>query len=332
MNRSEPRPNRSCAARVLACVLAVGLALPATAFAQDQGEDQGASPSSGAASWTPPAFPAYPRSPTFSAIRLWLLGDTDVGLGKVVLLNTEAVYAFDDPDVTAPSGGVVSRVVRQEVISADLAKRMGARSAAVRMDFDCAHAETTVNTVTLYPGNNLGGGDGQTETAARWMAANPGVDLTELSAAACEADYRRPFAASLRTAGDRHAPSPAAHSAGARAVALRGPAEPTSAAAEPAGDSAPPPSPLLAPAPHPHTGTIWVQVGAFASDVLAQSRWDAIKAKAPADTEGLSLRDEPVAHGAGTLWRALVGPFADRHEAAGFCMRLRAQGVDCLIR
>jgi cell division septation protein DedD len=105
----------------------------------------------------PPAFPSFPRSTSFGDIRLWVAGDTNLDQNKIALTTADAVFAFSD-DKPAASSGVVTRQVREEVISADLAISLDGRSATADIEFDCGHAETTVDQVMVYPGNNLSGG------------------------------------------------------------------------------------------------------------------------------------------------------------------------------
>ncbi len=75
-----------------------------------------------------------------------------------------------------------------------------------------------------------------------------------------------------------------------------------------------------------------MQIGAFASNAMADKKWLAIQQRWPAGTQDLSERTETVVHDGKTLMRTLVGPFATRALAATFCTQLRARGHDCLVR
>ncbi len=296
----SPRPSRSRARGAIAFAACIATSLAgAPALAQSSG-------------WSPPPYPTFPHSTSFASIKLWILGDTDLALDHVIMLNTEAVYAFVD-DGPPTGGGTVSRVVREEAINGALAQRLGGRSATAEVTFDCDHAETTVSAVTLYPGNSLGGGPGQPTPATRWLDANPGLDLTDLSQAACSAAYQRPFKASVRSA------------------ALRGPASaPRPTLPRPIPNEPVPAEPSEPQVPRP--GHVWAQVGAFGSAALADDHWRKLKDHYPTDTDGLTLRDETVARDGKTLHRALAGPFETRATAEAFCMRVRNGGGDCLVR
>lgn len=261
-------------------VLALGAA-PASGFAQT---DSNAT--------FPPIFPPFPTSANFRDIKLWIAGNTTLDLDQVVLTSGEAVFAFTDVASPAQAGGLKRRQLREEVISPGLAESLGGRSATATLEFDCAHAETTVDAVILYPGNSLSGGAAKMIPAARWLSANTSLDLTDLAQAECGKSFQSPY-------DTPHAAEPA----------LRGPASAAWTGAD-----------------------VWAQIGAFATIAIADQKWRAIQRRWPAETEALSERTETVAHGAVVLRRTLVGPFEGRAAAQAFCERLRAQGDDCLIR
>jgi cell division septation protein DedD len=259
----------------------------------------------------PPAFPSFPRSTSFGDIRLWVAGDTNLDQNKIALTTADAVFAFSD-DKPAASSGVVTRQVREEVISADLAISLDGRSATADIEFDCGHAETTVDQVMVYPGNNLSGGQPKRLAAGRWLAANTSLDLTDLAQVACAA---KPPAA-----------SPARHGRAARtaqAAALRGQAAPSPTESQAAATAAT--AAALGQA-------AWVQIGAYATVAIANDKWNALKARRGDLPPGLGLRTEPAPHGAKVLQRALIGPFDTRAQARDFCASLKANGGDCIVR
>lgn len=151
----------------------------------------------------PGPFPAFAEARTFAELRRWLARETSLAPARLVLLSADSGFAFDGAPRT--QGQVVSRRLRQEVLSPDLAARLKGRSALVQLDFDCAHGETTVGAVTLYPGNSLLGGPGQLVSARDWMAANSGLILSDLAPVACAAPgaptQSQPPASTLPVAG-----------------------------------------------------------------------------------------------------------------------------------
>ena len=271
----------------------------------------------------PPPFPPFPRSTSFGDIKLWVAGDTNLDQDKVALTTGDAVFAFVDDKSAVAGETTVDRQVREEVINGDLAASLGGRSATALISFDCGHAETTVDQVMVYPGNNLGGGDPKRVTAAHWLAANTSLDLTDLAQVACSQRASARRGAGVRTART------------AQAAALRGPAdaaEPDTArldtdASAPAGAAAEPPARLPVDA-----HAVWVQIGAFASSAIAEDKWRQLQAKQGDMTAGLSLRTETAPHGTATLHRALIGPFATRAQARDVCVRLKAHGESCIVR
>jgi hypothetical protein len=245
----------------------------------------------------PPAFPRFPTTTRFSDIKLWLAGNTDLTNGQVILTSAEAVFAFTDQASPPGADGTRHRTVREEVINEGLANRLGGRSASADLAFDCAHDETTVDQVMLYPGNNLGGGAPKQIPAAHWLGANTSLDLTDLAQAACGKSMDRPYG------GGRLASAPLT-----------------------------PPSAGSTPSPAAPSDGVWVQIGAFATTEIADRKWLTIQQRWPEGAQDLSERTETIQHGGKTLRRALVGPFASRTLAKAFCDHLRTRGSDCLVR
>ena len=264
-------------------------------------------------------FPTFPKVTTFAALRQWLSHSTDLSPARVTLLSAEAAFSFTDPPPAPRRDGTIRRVVREEVLDPDLAGVLGGRSARLALEFDCQHAQTTVSDVWLYPGNSLGGGPGQLIPGGRWMSANAHLDLTDLAQAACGARFMQApgtetAAASEALPPPTSAPMPA--SSPATAPAARQGLKPTirDVAVRPAGPAA------------------WAQIGAFANTAIARDKWTALRRALPAETEGLTEKTETISHGAATLQRVLVGPFAHRSQAEAFCGVLQARGFACLVR
>lgn len=105
------------------------------------------------------------------------------------------------------------------------------------------------------------------------------------------------------------------------------PAPATVAAARPAE-----PAPVRNPTPPPPTSTAQVQIGAFSSSSLADDGWNKVAGLLPAQMAGKTKRVEPVTADGRTLYRAAVGGFTSRQEAAAFCEALKSRSQACLVR
>lgn len=263
-------------------------------------------------------FPAFPKVTTFAALRQWLSHSTDLSPSRVTLLSAEAAFSFTDPPPAPRRDGTIRRVMREEVLDPDLAGALGGRSARLALEFDCPHAQTTVSDVWLYPGNSLSGGPGQLIPGGRWMSANAHLDLTDLAQAACGSRFLQAPGSETATASEAlpppaSAPAPVSVSAAAPTPTGLKPAI-RDAAARPSGPAA------------------WAQIGAFANAAIAQDKWTALRRAMPSETEGLSEKTETISHGATSLQRVLVGPFAHRSQAVRFCGALQTRGMACLVR
>jgi hypothetical protein len=237
------------------------------------------------------AFPPYPQG--FNTIMLgrWLTTQTDVPLASVVLTGPGYVFSFVPPDPSVPGDKRVWKHVREEVTGDVLAEALGGRSATATVAFDCRRGEASASSVVIFAGNNLQGDLGHAVPAAQWMAANPGAYLMELSHAACDPAFRRPFAGPPAPA-PAQAPKPRAAVAGA--------------------------------------ANRWVQVGAFGDAASANQHWRSIQQTLPSLVVAQTVRLEPV-HPGGGLVRALVGPFADADAHAFCdALKTRGDG-DCLV-
>lgn len=82
----------------------------------------------------------------------------------------------------------------------------------------------------------------------------------------------------------------------------------------------------------PPTSTAQVQIGAFSSSGLADDGWNEIARLMPGQMAGKTKRVEPVTADGKTLYRAAVGGFTSRQEAAAFCEALKSRSRACLVR
>ena len=247
-----------------------------------------------------PASPVFPRSTSLAEVGRWLTSQTDMPLASVVLVGPGYVFSFPSPDPVSDNDGLVWKQVREEVTTPAMQGRLNGRSASAVIAFACRRNQATASNVAVYDGNSEQPQPGRPIPAADWLVANPGLYLMDLAAAACNPNFRRPFADGPATPG----PASAHH-------------DPVSAAPTP---------------PRQETGAEhWVQVGAFANAAAANRKWRDIQHALPAQSAGRSVKIEPVGAGK-SLVRAMVGPFHGAASAQAFCTALKGHGGDCLVR
>ena len=254
----------------------------------------------------PPAFPPYPPNQSQAAIQGWIAAETDLQPSQIVIIAGGAVYAMPASPDNHDDGGVSTRMVREEVVDAALAARLGGRSSTAMVSFDCAHKQYAIRSAVVFPGNNLSGGAARPILGGAWLSAAT-VYLFDLAGAVCAADQPAAAAPAPQTTPEP-TPQPA-------------PAPPPSPA---------PTAPAEAPAPPeiaPAAAAVWIQAGAFASPKLAEARWLTLRGHLPI---GMSHRLEPAPSGA--LTRLLIGPFPSDDAAADACVRLKGTGVPCFLR
>jgi hypothetical protein len=86
------------------------------------------------------------------------------------------------------------------------------------------------------------------------------------------------------------------------------------------------------PTPPPPTSTAQVQIGAYSSSALADDGWNEVARLMPGQMAGKTKRVEPTTADGKTLYRAAVGGFTSRQEAAAFCEALKSRSHACLVR
>jgi cell division protein FtsN len=137
-------------------------------------------------------------------------------------------------------------------------------------------------------------------------------------------------------------PAPAASPAAAQAAQPAVPEHPAQTAQlQPQTASPPPVRPApAAPTPAPPTpvqaatqpGMAMVQIGAFSSPALADKGWGDVARILPGQMVGRTKKVETFVKGDQTFFRAYVGGFGSRAEAAAFCSDLTAAGHACFVK
>jgi cell division protein FtsN len=108
---------------------------------------------------------------------------------------------------------------------------------------------------------------------------------------------------------------------------------PAPAATEAASAAKPkPPEPTPTPAASSGGGKAMVQIGAFSSAALAQQGWTDTAHLLPGQMAGKSRGVEETSKGGKTFYRAYVGGFASKAEAADFCAALKAKAKPCFVK
>ena len=123
-------------------------------------------------------------------------------------------------------------------------------------------------------------------------------------------------------------PAPGAKPAVAAVATKPAPAKPATAAAPKAA-----PTKVAAPAPAAaFGGGTMVQIGAFSSAALAEKGWSDDAQVMPGKMAGKSRKVEAASKDGKTFYRAYVGGFATRADAAAFCSALKAKGKACFVK
>lgn len=135
----------------------------------------------------------------------------------------------------------------------------------------------------------------------------------------------------------RAARPPTAHVAAppAKPAALAVPPKPAGAAKPKSSPKTPSVSPETASASTPASassnGAVIVQIGAFSSAALAQKGWNDDAHAVPDAMSGRTRKVESATKDGKTFYRAYVGGFASKADAASFCAALKAKDKPCFI-
>lgn len=248
--------------------------------------------------------PAFPASLEREALLLWLQRETDIVPERVVAVTPQALTSIVSTFPPAP-GQPPRVVIRAEALNADTFARTGALSWHVSLSADCAGHRVRLGETTGYPQRNLLGDRRPLRPPeTEWRAPERGTALDNAWRAACEADFKGPFAArSLKVAQEANA-------------AAAPPTRPEAAAAAPK------------PAPPRRASGLVAQVGASPSDADARGIIAALGSRLGGREAWVEKADV-----SGRTWyRAVVGGFSDAREANGFCAGLKATGRGCFVR
>jgi hypothetical protein len=124
---------------------------------------------------------------------------------------------------------------------------------------------------------------------------------------------------------------PAAPPALAAAPKASSAAKPASSAKPKPGLATPSVSPETASASAGASGGVMVQIGAFSSTALAQKGWSDDAHAVPGAMAGKTRKVEAATKDGKTFYRAYVGGFASKADAASFCAALKAKDRPCFI-
>ncbi|WP_374575529.1 SPOR domain-containing protein [Phenylobacterium sp.] len=253
----------------------------------------------------------FPTNFDRPALAAWVQAETNMSLRDVVSVGATDVIALSSVERPQTlTDGVLRVTFRSEVLSAKIAQDEGYRSWTAVIDVNCAKPAVKVVEVTNYSERNLRGQSRPAAVTDDWLTPPAGSQLYNLTRAACDADYVRPFAG-LKVAAASPPPRPAA------AVTVAEKAEPASAIA-PAARSA------------PASGVV-VQVAAAPSRDQALAALSRVKARFG---EGMGLTDDvqTVDLDGKRFYRARLGGFASVDSAKAFCQTLKAGSQDCFVR
>ena len=80
------------------------------------------------------------------------------------------------------------------------------------------------------------------------------------------------------------------------------------------------------------SGPVFIQIGAFSSETLADKEWSKAAAVAPGDMAGKGKHEDPVDRDGAPLYRTSITGFASRDQAVALCEKLKSAGGSCFVR
>jgi hypothetical protein len=253
-------------------------------------------PSYSADTAPPIQTPAYPDAGDPAALGRWFAQTTHLPAQSIMAITDNAIFAIF---AQRSHKGLALVDLHEEMISPDFADAAGGRSLHIRLQINCAKRQVRLMALDLYAGANLTGASVHRAPENDWTAPNPDTYVSDALHAACDADYKSPFAAVAVAQSDTPAP--------AKARVGKTPSAPPSG-----------------------TTTAVAQVGAFSEADSAASTWKAIRSAFPTQTEPLTFTAIPVTAGGRSFYRAVVSGFTKAGEAGAFCAQLQKAHFKCL--
>lgn len=251
---------------------------------------------------------AFPATLEREPLLLWLQRETDIMPDRVVAVTPQAITSLVST-FPASAGQGPRAVIRAEALSPDTYARTGALSWHVSLSADCGGRRVRLGETTGYPQRNLLGDRKLLRPAETdWRTPERGTALDNAWRAACEPDFKGPFATTTLRVAQESAPAAAA------------PGSP--------GVERPRPAPAAPASPAARRGGVAAQIGASPSDADARN----LLANLGSSVDGRETWVEKAVVGGRTWYRAVVGGFADAGEANGFCEGLKASGRGCFVR
>ncbi len=250
-----------------------------------------------AADDTPPPIetPAYPDASDPAALGRWFALTTHLSARSIMAITDNAIFAIF---AQRSHKGLALVDLHEEVISPDFAEAAGGRSLHIRLQINCVKRQVRLMALDLYAGANLTGDSVHRAPENDWTAPSPGTYVSDALHAACDADYKSPFAAVAVAQTDTPAQ--------AKVRIVKTPSAP------------------------PSGTTAVAQVGAFSGADSAASTWRAIRNAFPTQTEPLTFTAIPVTAGGRSFFRAVVSGFAKAGDAGAFCAQLQKANFKCL--
>jgi hypothetical protein len=305
----------------------------------------------------PIAYPSFARGRSFTAAARWLEREASIPRRDVIAV-ADGLAFIATPQTDQTVAGLPTPV-HVEALDAEAWKRLGGRSAMLFVDADCAARKATLRSADLYVGANLLGEArrglapdalpilpdalsrlalGLCARAGTPLPPPPAAPPAPLAVASAAPQPARsapeppavPAPRPARPVPPPSQPKPAVPAVVAaptrptvRALALRGPVEPS------------PPPPVVAAAAvqaEAPAAAPTVQIGAFGSTESAMVALRDLTAAMPKLFAGKLQRLEPMSAQGGMVYRAVVTGFRSAPEAAAFCRTLVATGRACLVR
>ena len=224
----------------------------------------------------------------------------------------------------ARTGVIKDLSLRAEVVDDDTAATLGWRSMRSTVDIDCDHGRDLVRSMEVFAAHDLKGPSSSPKLPGGWGQPDRLAYLGGVITALCKGG-----SVAVDTSPPTRAAAPAHQARSKPTSPARPPAALTSNTApviSPPAAAKPAPTPPLARRP---AGGPVVQIAAGGSEAGARQALASLQAPGLA---GLTRSVQIAAKDGKPLYRAVIGGFASRAEAASFCAALQKAGHACLVR
>ena len=246
-----------------------------------------------------PLMSDYPISGRTDDVLAWAAVATSIRRETILIMTPELVVALVRAERRPDS--TIDVAVREEVIEPQLAARMGARSLATEVAFDCVTHRRRFLGDVAYPRPDLKGVARTIQEPADWGATREGTITSQVEAAVCAPGrvpaYQPPYQAPYQP--------------------------PYQSSYQPSA----PPRPVI---PPPVTGFV-VRVGTYSKEANAEGAAAALRVALPPGGRDQRVVIRPISEGYQRLYVVEAQGFADRAQAYAFCQSAPSTFSGCVV-